>query len=318
MDPPARPRRHRQARGSPRCLLILNAKSRSGAEASAGILTALRERGAELVGGAPVEPGEVDARLPRVTPDGIDLALIGGGDGTLNGALPYLLRIGIPLGVLPLGTANDFATSLGIPAEPNAAIDVALFGRAMDVDIGRVNGKPYLNVASLGLGVKVTETLSGELKARLGFFGYPRAVLRAYREARPFGARVRVDAGREQRIRCIHLAVGNSRRYGGGAIIAQDARLVDARLHLLALKPMPLWRLLVLSPWVSSGRYRGLREVASLNGARFEIETSRPLLISADGEILGRTPATFEVMSRALRVMVPREGPEEEPALVDA
>jgi YegS/Rv2252/BmrU family lipid kinase len=252
-----------------------------------------------------VAPEELGNILGRLSPGSLDRILVGGGDGTLNAALPALLRADVPLGVLPLGTANDFACALGIPSEPGRAVRVALEGVVTRVDVGRVNGAPFLNVASVGLGARVTERLSAELKARLGFLGYPRAMLGAYREARPFHALIRSDDAPPRRMRCIHVAVGNGPRYGGGALIAEDARLDDGRLHLFALAPVPLWRLLLLAPRLGLGRYRDLSDILTGKARRLWIETSRPLSVSADGEIIGRTPAAFDLLPGALAVLVP-------------
>lgn len=303
------------SQGRFRCLLVLNGRSRSGDAQTEPILTELRERGVELVDGGPVGPDRLDERLEAAMRVGIDRVLVGGGDGTLNRALPALLRAGVPLGVVPLGTANDFANSLGIPIDPRGAVRIALEGRVVHVDVGEVNGRPFLNVASLGLGTKVTERLSDELKARLGFLGYPHAMLSAYREARPFRARISIDGIDQRRSRCIHIAVGNGRRYGGGAIIAQDATLVDGTLHLFALAPVPIWRLILLAPWLGSGRQRDVANATLVKAARVELETSRTLPISADGEIISQTPAEFRVRPAVLGVAVPSDGLDEAPGL---
>jgi diacylglycerol kinase (ATP) len=298
-----------------RCLVVLNEHSRTGAASAGLVMTALEEQGALVVGGRRLPPEALEGALRDLRPGEADRVLLGGGDGTLNAALPALLGADLPLGVLPLGTANDLASSLGIPPVPEDAVRTALRGRRVPIDVGRVNGKPFLNVASLGLGPRVTRRLSSELKARLGFLGYPHALIRAWRDSAPFRAWIRVDGGPERRLRCIHLAVGNGRRYGGGAVISENARLDDGQLHLLALAPMPLWRLLLMAPWLGSGRHRGLDDALVLSGTRFDVKTTRPRSISADGEILARTPARFDVLPGALTVMVPPENPEEGAAL---
>jgi YegS/Rv2252/BmrU family lipid kinase len=291
--------------GGHRCLLLLNGRSRSGAVAGEPIRRFLASRGVELAGGGPVPPEAFAAALARQAPHSLDRVLVGGGDGTLNAALPELLRAGAPIGVIPLGTANDFAGALGIPGELRAALRVALDGRPMRVDVGRVNGRPFLNVASIGLGATVTENLSAELKARLGFLGYPHAMLSAFRKARPFRVRVCIDDHHPWRARCIHLAVGNGPRYGGGALIAEDARLDDGRLHVFALAPVPLWRLLLLAPWLGRGRQRELADARAREGRWVRVTTSRPLPVSADGEMVSRTPAVFDLLPGALSVLVP-------------
>lgn len=301
-----------------RCLVVLNEHSRTGAGSAGLVMEALERQGAQLVGGRRLPPEALEGALENLGPGEADRILLGGGDGTLNAALPALLEADLPLGVLPLGTANDLASSLGIPSVPEAAVRTALTGRPVRIDVGRVNGRPFLNVASLGLGPKVTRRLSSELKARLGFLGYPHALIRAWRYSRPFCAWLRVEGGPERRVRCIHLAVGNGRRYGGGAVISEEARLNDGRLHLLALAPMPLWRLLLVAPWLGSGRHRRLDDALVLSGTRFDVKTTRPRSISADGEILARTPARFDLLPGALTVMVPPESYPGEPALSPA
>ena len=81
----------------------------------------------------------------------MDRIVIGGGDGTISSALPELLALGKPLAVLPLGTANDFAATIGLPADPLEAADVALHGRPHAIDVGLANDRPFLNVASVGV-----------------------------------------------------------------------------------------------------------------------------------------------------------------------
>ena len=116
----------------------------------------------------------------------VDLVIIGGGDGTLNAAADALIETGLPLGILPLGTANDLARTLGIPADLVAAGQVIAAGRTHRIDLGRVNGKHFFNVASLGLSVQVARELDADLKRRWGVLGYAFIVWRAIRGRRPF------------------------------------------------------------------------------------------------------------------------------------
>lgn len=288
-------------------MLVINPLSRSGAQTAEAVLAELDAAGAKLAGGAPVAPQGLESTLAALGPGGAELILVGGGDGTLNRVLPVLLGAGLPLGVLPLGTANDFANALGIPSQPREAVRVALGGRTLRVDVGRVNGRPFLNVGSLGLGVRVTQNLSAELKARLGFLAYPRTLLATYRDTRSFRAWIAADGAPPLRMRCIHIGVGNSGRFGGGAVISQSAGLDSGLLHLLALAPLPLWRLILLAPWLATGRARDVSGALSLDASRIRVETSRRLRVSADGEILAGTPALFDILPGALPVMVPAD-----------
>lgn len=287
-----------------RCLLLLNPGSRAGGIAHADLRRLFEAHGAELVGGVH-EPQALPELVAGAQRDAIERIVVGGGDGTLNAVLSDLISAQIPVGLLPLGTANDFAHNLGIPDDVEAAVQIALRGREWPIDVGRVDGKPFLNVATIGLGPAVTKHLTSELKARLGFLSYPRALISAYRESKPFRVGVQADQRQEMRLRVIHLAIGNGRYYGGGAIVNHPARLDDGLLHLSALRPTPLWRLLLQAPLVGLGWHRPAPDSVAIAASAIRIETRHEKRISADGEILGSTPASFQVEPQALRVLVP-------------
>ena len=109
--------------------------------------------------------------LDRVLADGHDLVVVGGGDGTVSYAAGRVVGTNVVLGVLPLGTANDFARTLEIPNNLAEACATVADGKVVDIDLGRANGKPFLNVASAGLSVAVTEALSPRLKRVHGAIG---------------------------------------------------------------------------------------------------------------------------------------------------
>jgi len=290
------------------CLLILNPRSRSAADARAEVLARLR-REVRLIGEGPQPPERLAEILRETGSERIGRIIVAGGDGTLNACLRDLMDSGLAVGLLPLGTANDCARNLGVPSDPAAAIDVALHGRVHPVDVALVNGKPFVNAATIGLGPKVTKHLTTELKARLGFLSYPRALLSAYRESRPFRTLVRGQEGQELRLRCLHLAVGNGRYYGGGAVVGDTARLDEGVLHVSALRPTPLWRLFLQAPLIALGRHRSAPDAVAFESCQVSVETSHAKQVSADGEILAETPARFEVIPGALRIVVPAENP---------
>lgn len=294
------------------CLLALNPNSRRGGEPGDRITQLLRSEGFELRHAPVADPQALRQILrehgaslsPRT-----DRIFVGGGDGTVNHLLSTLVESPVPVVLLPLGTANDLARTLGVPEDLEAAVALARDGVPVPIDLGRVNGHLFANAASLGLGTKVTESLTGDAKARLGAMAYLRAVLIAYRGVRPFRCRVEYDGGARRRFRAIHVAVGNGRHYGGGATVGEEASIDDKRLDMYAVAPVPLWRLLLAAPLFRRGRHGALDAVTTLRSGRIVIRTSRPLAISADGEVLTQTPARFEVVSNALTVMVPPDEP---------
>jgi YegS/Rv2252/BmrU family lipid kinase len=264
----------------------------------------LTERGFDLVTLDPdVPPGEA----VRLHAAAVDLIVIGGGDGTLNASADALAEAGKPVGILPLGTANDLARTLAIPTDLDAACRVIAEGQTRRIDLGRVNGKPFFNAASIGLSVAVTRKLSKESKGRLGAFAYVAAAVRAVGAGRPFRVQIICD-GEVHRARTVQVTVGSGRYYGGGLTVAEDAAPDDARLDVYSLEVGHWLGLLPLLPALWSGRWEGRRNVRMLHGREIEVRTRRPRPVNADGEVVTQTPAAFTVQPGAVTVFAPREG----------
>ena len=229
--------------------------------------------------------------------------IVGGGDGTLNAALPGLLATGLPLGVLPLGTANDLARTLGLPLDPLQAARIAGADKRRRIDIGEANGHPFLNVASIGFGVDLTRALTRDAKSRWGVLGYAVAGFRTLQRMRRFTAIIEQD-GTTQRSRTVHLAIGNGRHYGGGMTVSETAAIDDGRLNIYSLEVQTAWRLLVLLPAMRRGDHGQWNEVRTLSGREVTVTTRRPRSVNTDGEITTRTPVRFRVLPAALEVFV--------------
>ena len=286
-----------------RALLMINRHCRQGGADPDAILRQFAARGIAVEQISPAGEEETAAEI-KARAGGVDLLVLGGGDGTLRSAAAAVLETGLPLGILPLGTANDLARSLGIPTDPVAAVDVIADAVAHRIDLGRVNGHYFFNAANIGVAVSITKRLSHERKQRWGVLGYARSMLEAWRDVRPFMAEVDCD-GRVGYLRSVQITIGNGRFYGGGMHVHEDAAIDDGRLDLYSIRPEPLWRFAALLPALRFGRHHEREEVASLSGRRIAIRTSRPRMITADGELVSRTPAVFEVVPAALAVYVP-------------
>lgn len=286
-----------------RSLIIVNRACRQGGRDLGEVLARLRSAGVEPELAYP-ESYEDSRRLLLTRAPDFDEVVLGGGDGTLSRALPDLLRCGRPLGILPLGTANDLARSIGIPAELGAAAELIAEGPVHRIDLGRVNGHYFLNAASIGVGVAVNRHLSPELKRRWRGLSYGRAMLEALREARPFTAEIDCD-GQRQLAPSIQITVGNGRYYGGGMAVHADAAVDDGRLDVYSIRPQRAWRFWTLLPALRRGRQGRRADVDLCRGRRVVVRTSRPRMISADGELVSRTPALFEVVPAILPVRVP-------------
>lgn len=285
-------------------LLFTNAASRQGGTDLAPAIEALAGGGIRLVDEEPPDVTGLRAWIAAHRDD-VDLVIIGGGDGTLNAAADALIETGLPLGILPLGTANDLARTLGIPNDLEAASRVIAAGWTHRIDLGRVNGKHFFNVASLGLSVEVARQLDVEVKRRWGVLGYPLILWRAIRARRAFRARIRCD-GASMRVLAMQISVGNGRHYGGGMTIAADAAIDDGALDLVSVAPQGLWELIVNLPALRWGWHRGAERIRHWRCRQLEIRTAQPVPINTDGEVTTRTPAEIIVVPNAIPVFVPR------------
>lgn len=285
-----------------RALMLVNPNARSG-EQALGVVSRL------TAGGLEVTVERFQSR-DEVSPDivnrasGTDLVIVCGGDGTIASAAKGLLQTGLPMGVLPLGTANDLARTLGLPLDLAAAADVIVRGRTQRIDMGEVNGHAFFNVASLGLSADLARGLTGENKRRWGRLAYAFRALEVLFTARPFAARI-VNRQQIIEMKTLQIAVGNGRHYGGGSVIHHDASIVDAHLDLYSLEPRAVWKLALQFGAFREGRHGLWEEVQTSKCVEFDVRTDKPRPINLDGDILTETPAHFVVRPAAVEVFVP-------------
>lgn len=285
-----------------RALALINTSSRRGAEEGGAALDALRAGGAELVQPPVGTREDIDAAI-RASIGAVDLIVLGGGDGTMNAAAAALLETQIPFAVLPLGTANDLARVLGIPADPIQAAKVALSARRNRIDLGRANDHLFFNIATLGLSARLARAMDKQTKKRFGALAYPLTVARIGL-GRPFHATIRSDQG-DMELDAIQIAVGNGRYHGGGIVVHEAAAIDDRLLHLYALAPQSVGSLLAKLPWLLRGRHEITSGVETLTATAFDVTTSEPLPVNTDGELTTYTPVRFSVIPEAVKVCVP-------------
>ena len=294
-------------RGARRALVAINRASRNGRFGMGPAQERLREAGFELVEIDCTRRGDLsDAIIAHR--DEVDCVVVGGGDGTINAAAKGLISTGLPLGVLPLGTANDFARSVGVPENIDSAAQIIVDGFTHKVDLGEVNGHHFFNVASVGLAADLTKKLTRDHKRRFGRLSYALTATRLLLRASPFHATLLIGDERVK-VRTMQIAVGNGRFYGGGNVIATDARIDDGRLDLYSLEFAQVWRMALMIPSFKRGAHGAIREVRTARGAVFEVITRRPRPVNADGELVTETPAHFTQRPLAVRVYVPETCP---------
>ena len=289
--------------GDRRALLVANRKALSGAADLAAGLSLLQEAGIQVIERAADDPLDIPVILRRES-EGVDLVILAGGDGTMNLAAEVLLEAGKPLGIIPMGTANDLARTLEIPLSLPDACAVIVAGRTRAIDLGCANGKHFFNVASVGLSAEVTRHHQGRRKRLFRVLSYPLSVWDAFHAIRPFRVRIRCD-GQEVRVRTIQVSVGNGRHYGGGMTMIEDAAIDDGQLDVYCIKPLSFWALLALFPALRWGRLRNRAPILVWRGCEVTVRTRRRLPVNTDGEITTFTPVQFTVAPKALSVFVP-------------
>ncbi|NDV88102.1 lipid kinase [Aurantimonas aggregata] len=286
-----------------RALVFLNAKARSGGDGSAAAaLDVLRQAGMTLV--EPAQDERPFREIIREYASQVDLVVLGGGDGTLSDSAAALMEADLPLGILPLGTANDLARTLTIPTDITAAASVIAAGKLRAVDLGEVNGQLFFNVASIGFSADLARSLTAAAKKKWGKLGYAIAAFKLLRQSRPFSVDIEHD-GVVERVRTVQVSVGNGRFYGGGMAVAADAAPDDGLLDVYSLEVEHWWELVALAPSLRRGTQGRWKKVRTFQSTGLTLSTRRPHDVNADGDLASKTPATFRIHRKALRVFVP-------------
>ena len=252
-----------------------------------------------------------DARRFAAETGEVDLLIAAGGDGTLNEVVHGLMDLSTvarpALGVVPLGTANDFATACGIPHDPEEALALCMEGKAAPIDIGKANEHWFLNAASIGFGAEITATTPPELKNLLGpvAYGVMGAILAMnvhhYRGTLSLPDREITGSGPV-------AIVGNGRQAGGGLQVTPRACVDDGLLDVLAVRDIPALALLTaarelqeLSP---DGEYINYWQTPWA-----EVHTEEAIPVNLDGEPMQFSSVRYEVVPRAIRLIVPPDCP---------
>ncbi|PSB03428.1 lipid kinase [Merismopedia glauca] len=285
-----------------RALLLVNPHARQGKNAVTQATDHLQKLGLQVV----VEDGTYAPKYSEIIRQyhqQIDLVIIGGGDGSINAAIEGLLDTELPLGILPLGTANNLARTLKIPNSIPQACQIIARGKSQLIDIGWVNGHYFLNIASLGLSAEVNRRVSQRLKKHWGVFAYIITALQVLATVRPFWVDIYAD-NQSIETKTLQITIANGRYYGSGLVIADDATIDDERLDLQSIEMQHWWQIFPLLPAAFLGKSPTGDSVRLIQGKDIEIHTRKPHPINTDGEKTTKTPARFRVLPHALQVFV--------------
>lgn len=286
-----------------RALLLLNPNARTGDAPLGSALSVLAAAGISVEVERYGSAAEVSADIVRRGRN-FDLAIVGGGDGTVNAAARGILETGLPMGILPMGTANDLARTLSIPLDLTEAAKVIVAGATRRIDVGDVNGHLFFNVASIGLAAELARRLNPTTKKRWGRLAYAVAALQSLLSARPFSAVIVTKEG-ETRVRTLQIAVGNGRHYGGGTVIEASAAIDDGHLDLYSLEVSSVWKLALMLRDFRRGSHGLWSEVRTHRCTEFEVRTRKPRPVNTDGDLVAFTPARFTIRPSAVSVFAP-------------
>jgi diacylglycerol kinase (ATP) len=243
----------------------------------------------------------------RARDEGPDLVVSAGGDGTHHFVLNGLSGSGIPLGLLSLGSGNDFAEGLGIPVEPRAAAQTLLGGQVRQIDLARVGSTMYGCVAGVGFDSVVTRFANEHVRWVGGSPAYAWAILRCLKFYRSHRLELRSD-GRDFSGDIIFATIANNVAYGGGVKMAPRARLDDGLLDVCIVTEMGKFELLRWVPRAYRGEHLANPRILYFQARKITLESPSRLELFGDGEFIQELPATIEVVPRALRVIVPHKG----------
>ncbi len=296
--------------------LILNGKS-TGNEDVREAVHILRERGIALDVRVTWEGGDAERYVAEAIDHGVDTIIAAGGDGTLSEVAETLAHRDEPagalpsLGLLPLGTANDFATAAGIPADPLAALSLIEQQSPRPVDLLRIDadGKPWwcANVASGGFGTEVTVETDEGLKKVLGGLAYLVTGISRLGKIEPIQARVRSQDFHWQG-GFIALGIGNGRQAGGGQVLCPEALINDGLLDLTIIPELSGEVMSTFAALVKGGKRGALEQVAERARAQWvEIDADQPMTLNLDGEPVKARHFRIDCVPGRVRMHLPHD-----------
>ena len=261
-----------------------------------------RRRGARLDVHATTSSDDLTRVAAEGSRAGYDRVVICGGDGTLHFAVRDFDLDQGTLGLIPLGSGDDFARVLGIPRDVEQACDAVLDGVTREVDVAAANGIRYMGVAGLGFDSQVA-AFANQVRRLRGSAVYLYSIFRVLPQFTPHRVQI-TSGGATRRDEIMFAVVGNSRQYGGGIRIVPAAVIDDGILDYCIVHKTSRLQLLKTLPRAYNGTHVRSRFVETGRGTSFRFETAAPLEVYADGELVTRTPVEFNLIGR-LRVAVP-------------
>lgn len=259
------------------------------------------------------EPGQASDLARQAAEEGFEAVVAAGGDGTINEVLcgleDHLERV--RLGILPLGTGNDFARCAGIPQDLGAAVEVLRAGHSQPCDIGRYycgdRRGLFLNLSAAGFSGEVHDRLSSETKKFWGPFAYLKAALETMPELTPYRLTLTLDDEEPKGLVVVNVVVANGRFVAAGLPVAPRAEIDDGLLDVVIFQARRIGELMALAPRTIAGNHLEDPEgrVSFFRARRVRLDSRPQMPFNVDGELVGDGPAEFEILPGAIQLLQP-------------
>jgi lipid kinase YegS len=290
--------------------LIINGK-KAGIPAIREAVGRIRNMGHDLQVRVTWEYGDGLRYVKEAGEIGVDCVIAGGGDGTVNEISHGLILLDEAqrpaMGILPLGTANDFATCCTIPTEPLAALTLAIEADPVPVDLVQTNKRYFMNVASAGFGAAVTTETPVELKNFLGGGAYTLMGLLKLLNFSPYTVSLKAENYSFDG-EAVVGAICNGRQAGGGQVLARDAYINDGLLDVIIARAFPIQALEQVTAELAEPSHQG-EFITSFQTPWLESSSDEPIPVNLDGEPIKDNKIRFEILPGAIKLAVPRNCP---------
>lgn len=309
-------------------LVIVNPRSAGGSTRGnwSGTAADLRAHFGPFTVAFTKHQGHASELAEKAANAGRQLIIACGGDGTINEVANGILNSGrdAELGILPSGTGGDFRRTLGVPPGNRVAAAALRTGTTKIIDVGRVTfqnfegrevSRYFLNVSSFGLASSIIERVKSSkvfdwlpIDSVRGRANFAFSTLQEIFDLDPLNIRVKLDDGDVRSLQTVNFCIANARYFGGGMMIAPDAKLTDGLLDVVNIGDIGTARIIAKAHTLYRGTHYELKEVQDTLARRIEVSAADPMQeihIETDGELPGRLPAVYEVVPAALRVRVP-------------
>lgn len=286
-------------------ILVVNAGSRRGADLFAEARDKLTAAGIELLDAKKCKTAKTMDAAVRAALKKAPMVIVGGGDGSLSSLVDYFIGTDVVFALLPLGTANSFARTIGVPLDLDGAVEVIANGEAREIDVGCINGDYFLNAAAMGLAPKVAESVPHGLKRKLGRLGY---LIWAGWSAANFRAfRVKLEDGkRTHRMWATEVRIANG-RYHGGIELIENADLKSGEIVVQVVTGRSVAKL-GWSYFTSAMKMRARHQtVCEFVSSEFKLSTKPRMKVSIDGEIGAETPLEISALPDGVTIAAPRD-----------